>query len=304
MYLVVVPGGVVATLILSSAVGYLPYSDRPGPGWYRPSFSLAQAAHYLSWGVLLSLPSVVLATGMFVWLRLLQLLDTPRLAIRILGGTVAGALSVVLIAEGGWFINLAPFAVWVGGLLGVAWAGVLMPRLLDSPLKRPVRWARLALLAAAIAMPAVTVWAIFVPGYSQHLSLQVMRVDPSGSGPLIKDRGKTSLEPHEIALLESLFATGSLHNGVSGASSSGAGTEQARMLVVVTGPLPSETRLKVPKAVSVVYVLRGANWVMYPAEAPTLRDTIRLLPGASPNEALLAWPDMEPTPFQWNPTAE
>jgi hypothetical protein len=75
------------------------------------------------------------------------------------------------------------------------------------------------------------------------------------------------------------------------------------MLVVVTRPLPAESRLRVPKAVSVVYVQRSDGWNMYPAEAPTLGDSIRLLPGTDADEALFAWPSAEPSRFRWFPRA-
>ena len=39
LFLLVIVGSMITTLTLASAVGYLPYSDRPGPGWYGPSIS-------------------------------------------------------------------------------------------------------------------------------------------------------------------------------------------------------------------------------------------------------------------------
>ena len=301
-YLALLLGGVVATLTISSAVGYLPYSDRPGPDWYQPSISLQQVTYYLSWAALLLLPCLIYGTGIFIWLRLLQLLGTPRVVIRAVGGIVSGVLSMFLIAAGGWYIAVAAFPVWVAGGLGAVWAAVIMPRYLGTPLTQEAGWAQRSIVVAClVAMPTLAAWAFFVPKYTQELNVLIIRVSPEGSGPIISDNWKKSLEPHEVTLLGSLFSSGVLHSGIRGGSGSGGGGKRARMLVIVTGPVPRETRLRVPKGVSVVYVQRDAGWDMYPPEAQTLRDTIRLEPGADIGVALFAWPHGEASPFRWYP---
>jgi len=163
-YLTVVPGGVVATLALASAVGYLPYSDRPGPGWHHTSLSLAQLSYYLSWATFLIVPSLCWVTGIFLWLKLVHLLGTPRPVTRLLGGAVAGAFSLVLILAIGWYISIAELPIDVGGLLGAVWGAALAPRYLGSPLQPPLaRLPRIGLVALAVVIPPVAAWALVCP---------------------------------------------------------------------------------------------------------------------------------------------
>lgn len=301
LYLLVVGGGVVVTLTLSSAVGYLPYSDRPGPGWHEPSISMAQIGYYLSWATLLALPSVMWATFLFGFLRLLRLIGGPIVLVRIVGGLCAGAVSLVVVAGVGWYIAIAAFPVWVAAALGAVWGAALLPRYSGPvPSSGPgrIRWVLIALFT--LGVPGALYWAFFVPGYSQQLTVHIIRVTPS-QNPLLPDAWKRSLEPGEVELLTSLFPTGDLHGGINGSSGVSGGAE-ARMLVVVTGPLDAEARLKVPKGASVVYVQRGEKWTMYPSAAPTLGKSIVLEPGTQDGEARFSWPDGgEPSGFTWYP---
>jgi hypothetical protein len=302
LYLLVVGGGVVITLTLSSAVGYLPYSDRPGPGWHEPSLSVSQMAYYFSWATLLALPSLMWGTAVFGFVLLLRFLGGPNILIRVLGGLCAATVSLVVVADAGWYIAIAAFPIWVSAALGAVWGAALLPRYTGpNPSSRPgsVRWALIAL--CTFAVPGALYWAFFVPGYSQQLAVQIVRVTPSQNA-LLPDSWKHSFERGEIELLTSLFPNGDLHGGISGSSGSGREGVEARMLVVVTGPLEVEARLKVPKGVSVVYVQRGQKWTMYPSTAPTLRKSIALGPGTHPGEATFAWPDgPKPSSFTWYP---
>src|SRR5437899_2060338 len=76
-YVALIVVGLVVTLTVSSAVGYLPYSDRPGPGWIGPAFSFGQLGFYASWGVLLLIPTALYGSVLFAYHRLLRWLDAP-----------------------------------------------------------------------------------------------------------------------------------------------------------------------------------------------------------------------------------
>jgi len=142
-YVGLIAVGLVITLTVSSAVGYLPYSDRPGPGWIGPSFSFGQLGYYLSWSTLLLLPSAMYATGIFVFARLLSWLDAPSVVIRIIGALSAAFIGLVLAFGVGWYIAMAAFPAFVAAGLGAAWGAVLLPRYLGpTPPQRPywVQW--------------------------------------------------------------------------------------------------------------------------------------------------------------------
>lgn len=204
-YLALLFVGVVMTLTISSAVGYLPYSDRPGPGWTDPHFSFALLGYYASWGLFLLIPSAIYGTVVFAYFWILKVLDAPSLIIRVLGALGAGVVSLVLAAGTGWYISMATFPAWVAAALGAAWGAFLLPRYLRPTRPPPVGW------------------------------------------------------------------------------------------------VTTQARLRVPKGVSIVYIQRGDRWDMFPPDAPTLRQVIRVGPGAKPNEATFAWPRSDTTTFSWAP---
>src|SRR5260221_3705187 len=52
LFIGVVIGGTVLFMIVAELVGYLPYSDSPGPGWVGiPALSLAEVGHVVSFGL-------------------------------------------------------------------------------------------------------------------------------------------------------------------------------------------------------------------------------------------------------------
>src|ERR1700674_315761 len=57
IYIGFVVGGTLLVLVGSSVIGYLPYSDRPGPGWHGAGLNAQELKFFLSWCILL-VPSV------------------------------------------------------------------------------------------------------------------------------------------------------------------------------------------------------------------------------------------------------
>lgn len=296
-YMALLVPGLVITLTVSSAVGYLPYSDRPGPGWVGPSFSWGQVGYFASWSVLLLAPVAIYGTAVFGYLRLLSFLSAPQLLIRVLGAVAAGIVSFAVAAGAGWYIAMAAFPVWIAAGLGAVWGAVLLPRYLGSGGPKRAPWARWTAISVVLLMgPAALYRAFLVPSYGQRLQVNLVRVTPSAEP---RPRGGSDLEPWETTLLDSLFPNGRWKQGLTGSSSTGDASHEARMLVVVTAPLTAEVRLRVPKGDSVIYVQRGDRWDMFPPGAPTLRERIRLGVGSNPNEATFAWPGSDPTRFTW-----
>jgi hypothetical protein len=297
-YVGLVVMGLVITLTTSSAIGYLPYSDRPGPGWTEPSFSFGQVWFYLQWSTWLLVPSAIYGTVVFVYLRVLRVLDAPSALIRVVGATSAGLMAFVISAGVGWYISMAAFPVFVAMGLGGWWGAVLCPRYLGpKPLPRPswVRWTAnsVVLLAGAGAFFST----FLAPHYAQNLSLSILRVTPSEERS--PGRVWSPLEPREVVILDSILPNEHFEQGTLASSSTGNSDINARMLIVVTGPLAAEVRLRQPKGVSVVYIQRGARWDMIPADATTLSQVITLGPGSKPNEMIWTFPTSGPSTITW-----
>lgn len=296
-YVGLIAVGLVITLTVSSAVGYLPYSDRPGPGWIGPSFSFGQLGFYLSWSTLLLLPSAIYATVIVVFARLLTLFDAPWVVIRIIGALSAAFIGLVLASGVGWYISMAAFPAYVAAGLGAAWGAVLLPRYLGPKPPRP-KWVRsTANSVVLLAGGGAFYWTFLAERYAQNLSLSILRVAPSEERA--PGRVWSPLEPHEVRILDSILPNAHFEQGMIGSSSSGAGDIKARMLIVVTGPLTTGVRLRQPKGVSVVYIQRGATWDMIPSDATTLRQVVTLGPGSKPNEMKWTWRGSDPSTITW-----
>lgn len=294
-YMALISLGLVLTLTLSSAVGYLPYSDRPGPGWTEPSFSLGQLGFYLSWSLLLLLPMAIYGTMLFAWLRVLSVLGTPRILLKVVAALGAGLLANVLAAGVGWYIAIAAFPVYVAAALGAGWGALLLPRYLGPrppPRSGWMRWAGSSLVM--LGGIGAAYWTFLAPPGGQTLSLSVIRVT-------LSEGERSDLEPQEAALLDSVLPKAHWQLVLGGSSSSGAGENRARMLIVITGPVRNEVRLREPKGVSVVYIQRGDTWEMFPSNAPTIRRVIKLGPGSKPNELTYAWNGLAGQTLTWNP---
>jgi hypothetical protein len=217
-YVTLLAAGLVITLTLSSAVGYLPYSDRPGPGWVGPSFSLDQLGFYASWGVLLLIPTALYGSALFAYHRFLRFVDAPVIVIRGIGALTGGIIAFVLVAGAGWYIAIAAFPVWAAAALGAFWGGVLLPRYLGTvgPTRSPgIRWSAITL--ALVVGPLAIYGTFFAPRYGQDLSLSVVRVRQGPVGP--GGSPEPQLEPQERALLDSLFPHARVERGMTGSSS-------------------------------------------------------------------------------------
>ena len=102
-----------------------------------------------------------------------------------------------------------------------------------------------------------------------------------------------------MRILDSILPNEHFEQGMTGSSSSGAGDIKARMLIVVTGPLTTDVRLRQPKGVSVVYIQRGATWDMIPSDAATLRQVVTIGPGSKPTEMKWTWRGSDPSTITW-----
>ncbi|MGH7529250.1 MAG: hypothetical protein ACREMN_02615 [Gemmatimonadales bacterium] len=290
--------GLVITLTISSAVGYLPYSDRPGPGWTEPHFSVQLLWFYAGWSVLLLLPAIIYGTVVFAWVRLLQFFEAPPVILRVAGALSAAAVALVLAAGAGWYIALAAFPVFVAAGLGAGWGALLLPRYLGRrppPRRTWVRWSAngFVLLAGISGL----YWTFFAPRYAQDLRLSIVRASSEARSG--NEQQAQHFEPHESALLDSVLPNRHFHNVLTGMSSNGVAQNEARMLIILTAPVLAEARLHEPKGVRVVYIQRGDQWDMVPPDAPTIKAQITIGPGSKPNEITFAWAGGDRKTYSW-----
>jgi hypothetical protein len=120
----------------------------------------------------------------------------------------------------------------------------------------------------------------------QQLDLRVVRIDP-GDQPLAIE--SSALGEPEADRLSKLFPTGILRSGLSASVTGSDGGPRARMLVVVTGPLPPRSSLPKPRAGSIVYVQNGSSWRRYPEDALLILDSVEMSPLVNGKIRLKYW---------------
>lgn len=139
-----VVGGFWVFLTVAPVFGYLPYSDRPGAGWWGrfPALSLGEAM-VNAWKMLeyAAFFAVLFVVGAFVCVILVDSLAdriTSEPLKRTLTGLIAAAITWYSIAGIGWYIALGEPAVWFAAALGaLAGAWWLPNRSRESPRRPP-----------------------------------------------------------------------------------------------------------------------------------------------------------------------
>lgn len=282
LYLLVVVGGTVVLLVASSFIGYLPYSDRPGPGWhgFRWGIGIREIGFFLSWAALVVIPGAVVGALLFLSIQLLQWIHAPRWAIATLGAVVSGFLSFYLIAAMGWYIALDAFPVYGAGVLGCVFGGWLLPRRL---LPRAGFGLRQRLAVFAVWCLA-TGWLVlpYLTGPScegdQKLEIMFVQWQPSSEPLSVLGDGLTSVE---VAHLEAAGVTGKVtRRGFAEQGWTGTGgitsIEEGRAVILMQRPLDAPVEVPWPDATSAIYIQETRGWKMIPSDARTLPRTIRL----------------------------
>jgi len=134
LYILVVVGGSLCFLSLAPLFGYLPYSDRPGPGWFGrfPAIGWTDFWHgvdfILGWALLLLPYAIVAGLIVFALARLLERVKTPRIVVAVICALLAGFMSGYIVLALGWYIAIADAPVYFAIVLGLIFGGLLLPR--------------------------------------------------------------------------------------------------------------------------------------------------------------------------------
>ena len=107
VYEVVVIGGIALFMTAGMLIGYLPYTDRPGPGWYGPSQTIGEIPMVGQWLRLRPWVPPIYGGAIFVVIKGLSLVPRlPRAIVRIAGAILAAAAAVVWVLATGWYFAL------------------------------------------------------------------------------------------------------------------------------------------------------------------------------------------------------
>ena len=135
--LLIILGGLFLYMTIAISIGYLPYSDRPGPGWYKKPFGISWEEISYIWSFILFLGIYILGTLIIVYFlfRLFRLIGYNRIIYSILGGLIIGFLSLYWTYGIGWYIAIDGSTILTGGILGLIYGATLFPKFLKPMTK-------------------------------------------------------------------------------------------------------------------------------------------------------------------------
>ncbi len=280
LYCLIVAGGTVLVLVAASAVGYLPYSDRPGPGWYGAHLpTLHEVGFYMDFAAFFAITFCLLwGTILFLFVRCLGWFRAPRWFVALSGVIAAGYVTLMGAAGVGWYIAIAVFPVYAAGILGMLFGGFVLPRFSNFGSSGSRNWKHWSGIAATFtAFLGLIVYPTLPQRNSQSLQVTVIRLVP-GSDTIGSDGKTLGLSEEQLEFLKSLGLRGSLSLGMQSGSSVGGSTVKAQAALLVTQPIRSRVELRQPKGTNVLYVQVGDKWIMHPENAPTIGRKIALWP--------------------------
>jgi len=287
-YLLVVGGGTLALLLATTFIGYLPYSDRPGPGWYglRVGITLGEVSFLVSWAIFLVIPAAVIGAMLFISAQLLLWIRTPRWLIATLGAAASALLSLILVAATGWIIAIGAVPVYGAALLGGVYGGWLLPNQAAQSATSVGLGARQRLAILGIWCLA-TAWIAFPfvpwPFREADQSLEVIIVQWI-PGPETLVLAADGLTADEVAQMAAMGVTGQLSR--RGTFGGGKGIKHARAVIVMQRPVDSPLALPEPNGSSLIYLQELGGWKKIPPHADTLRRSIRLTIANAPGRII------------------
>ena len=137
--------GTSLVLLFANSLGYLPYSDRPGPGWWGrvhwPSW--VEFANYIGFSPFFAYFCLYYGLGLFALSLVLGVASTPRWFNRLLGGPIAAAAAGLAVVGAGWYFALAEIGPDAAIILGLLYGVFLFPRFIQPRPQPLAMWIRM-----------------------------------------------------------------------------------------------------------------------------------------------------------------
>jgi hypothetical protein len=138
-------------LVLVNSVGYLPFSDRPGPGWQSPHFPSSQELQFFAgFAVLLWKGTVFYGLTLAAVGIVLGFCALPKWAIRVMAALTAFLTSGLTMAAVGWMIAISSAGVYIAAGCGALWGLLLFPRFVSSAKNPPPLAVRILLVLVIV----------------------------------------------------------------------------------------------------------------------------------------------------------
>jgi len=127
----VVIGGIALFMAVGMLVGYLPYSDRPGPGWYGPSETIPSLPVVWQWLHLNYWAPPMYAAAVFLLVKTISVVPKlPRMVIRIIGTLLTAFVALFWVLATGWYFSLSLSVQWVSLAFSILYGAWVLPTII------------------------------------------------------------------------------------------------------------------------------------------------------------------------------
>ncbi len=274
--------GTSLVLLLSSCLGYLPYSDMPGPGWWGrlhwPSWT--EFATYIGFAPWFAYSCLYFGAGLFALSLVLGAASTPRWLNRLIGGLVAAVAAGLAVLGAGWILALAAIGPDSALILGLLYGVFLFPRFIQPRTCPLPTWFRFG--SVTLATLLFLFWIVFplLPKTpNPNINYDLVRVTPGdkavvAAGYLGKDVSSG---------MAALNLRGQTHGGIGGAAaSSGENAPEIEVEMIALESITKEAQLTIPKTGYVIYVLKDGTWTPHPSISRKDGRVLLIEPGTDP----------------------
>lgn len=258
----------VALLLGIDCIGYLPYSDRPGPGWQHPHIpSWSAISFYFGFAMYTGVPTLFYAGAHTLLAYVYEVCSLPKWLVRVLGGVTA-FLSAGLLMEGaGWMIAIAAAGVYLAALSGLLWGIFVLPSFVRSGLYKLPTSARILLPAVLCGSGLFVLIRPLLPNKPEPgINFELERITPSERSP--------NWAPSEFfkketwSDLQHLHLSGDLHGGTQ-IGMPGTSPDSVDVVVIALEPIKREYKIAIPQSGHVIYLLRNGALESYPQDPKT-----------------------------------
>jgi hypothetical protein len=274
--------GTSLVLLVSSCVGYLPYSDRPGPGWWGrvhwPSW--AEVTTYFGFAPWFAYFCLYFGLGLFVLSLVLGFVSTPRWLNRIIGGLIAALAAGLAVMAAGWYLALAEIGPDAAVVIGLLYGVFLFPRFIEPRAQLISMWMRIGTVTCTVALFLYWIVSPLLPKKpTPSVNFDLVRVT-AGDKPVIAATFLGAGISNELA---SLNLRGETHGGIGGGGGTSQNTPDIEVELIALEPITKDAKLAIPESGYVVYVLKDGVWTAHPSISTRDGRTFTIEPGTDPH---------------------
>jgi len=268
--------------VVINSAGYLPYSDRPGPGWQMPHLpSGEELRFFVGFADLLIKATAIYGSIFSVCGFILGFCALPRWGLRVLAAPAAFVASGSMMAAGGWLIAISPMGVYIAAACGALWGLFVFPRLVPSAAIRIPAAARIALPIVIWAASAYLLMKPFLPDRGlTNGKIEVIRRDDTGA---------------ELPRIDFSFIGASIGRGLNGSGKyvstdrlefSTDGRNQLRVLLMIDDKRAIGHTFELPRSRDAIYRQHEGIWSEQRIEAKMSAISLELVSSDGRNISL------------------